>query len=62
MKTTLDYKKDFLCVLTESEISNGPRGAVLVKEWHPINKAEEAEVRTLIGRPVTQAIQTKEFT
>ena len=24
MKTTLDYKKDFLCVLTESEVSDGP--------------------------------------
>ena len=54
MKTTLDYKKDFLCVLTESEISDGSRGAVLVKEWHPVHKAEEAEVRTLEGRPVTE--------
>src|ERR1700720_2245005 len=54
MKTILDYKKDFLCILTESEISDGPRGGVLVKEWHPINKAEEAEVRTLVGRPVTE--------
>ena len=54
MKTILDCKKDFLCVLTESEISHGPRGAVLVKEWHPIHKAEEPEVRTLLGRPVTE--------
>jgi hypothetical protein len=54
MKPILDYKKDFLCILTESEISDGPRGGVLVKEWHPINKAEEAEVRTLVGRPVTE--------
>ena len=54
MKTSLDYKKDFLCVLTESEISDGSRGAVLVREWHPIHKAEEAEVRTLVGRPVTE--------
>src|SRR5271155_3821157 len=53
MKTTLDYKKDFLCVLKESEISDGPRGAVLVKAWHPVHAAEEAEVRTLVGRPVT---------
>ena len=55
MKTTLDYKKDFLCVLTEFETSDGPRGAVLVREWHPVHRAEEAEVRTLIGRPVTEA-------
>jgi hypothetical protein len=54
VKTVLDYKKNFLYVLTESEISDGPRGGVLVKEWHPINKAEEAEVRTLVGRPVTE--------
>ena len=54
MKTILDYKKNFLCVLTESEISDGPRGAVLVREWHPVHAAEEAEVRTLVGRPVTQ--------
>ena len=54
MKTSLDHKKDFLCVLTESEISDGPRGAVLVREWHPVHAAEEAEVRTLVGRPVTE--------
>ena len=54
MKTILDYRKDFLCVLTESEISDGPRGAVLVREWHPVHAAEEAEVRTLVGRPVTE--------
>ena len=54
MKTSLDYKKNFLCVLTESEISDRPRGAVLVREWHPVHAAEEAEVRTLVGRPVTE--------
>jgi hypothetical protein len=51
MKTTLDHKKDFLCVLTESEASDGPRGAVLVREWHPVHAADEAEVRTLVGAP-----------
>jgi hypothetical protein len=51
VKTTLDYKKDFLCVLTELEISEGPHGAVLVKEWHPVHAAEESEVRTLVGPP-----------
>ena len=55
IKTTLDYKKHFLCVLTESEISEGLRGVALVKEWHPVHAAEEAEVRTLVGRPVTAA-------
>jgi hypothetical protein len=55
MKTTLDYKKHFLCVLTELEISDRRRGAVLVKEWHRVHAAEEAEVQTLVGRPVTAA-------
>jgi hypothetical protein len=55
VKTILDHKKDFLCVLTESEISDGPNGAVLVRKWHPVHAAEEAEVRTLVGRPVTEA-------
>jgi hypothetical protein len=53
MKTSLDYKRDFLCVLTESEISKGPCGAVLVREWRAVHAAEDAEVRTLVGRPVT---------
>ena len=25
-----------------------------MKEWHPVHAAEEAEVRTLVGRPVTE--------
>ena len=62
MKTTLDCKKEFLCVLTESEISHGPRGAIPVKEWHPVHAAEEAEVRTLAGAQLPRSIQTKEFT
>jgi hypothetical protein len=55
VKTTLDYKKDFLCVLTESEISECPGGMVLVREWHRVHAAEEAEVRTLVGRSLTAA-------
>ena len=47
MKTILDHRKNLLCVLTESEISDGPRGAVLVREWRAV-------VRTLLGRPVTE--------
>ena len=54
MKTILDHRKNFLCVLTESEISDGARGSVLVREWHPVHVAEEGEVQTLVGRPVTQ--------
>jgi hypothetical protein len=55
MKTSLDYKNRCLCVLTESEISDEPRDAVLVREWHAVHAAEEAEVRTLVGRPVAEA-------
>ena len=54
MKTTLDYKKNFLCVLTESKISYEAGGAVLVREWHAVHAADEAEVRTLVGRPITE--------
>ena len=54
MKSILDYKKDFLCVLTESKTLDRPGGTVLVREWHAVHAAEEAEVRTLMGRPVTQ--------
>ena len=54
MKTILDHRKNFLCVLTECEVLDGPRGAVLVREWHPVHAAEEAEVRTLVGRRVTE--------
>jgi hypothetical protein len=45
----LDYKKGFLCILTESEISHRSRGTVTLKEWHPVHAAEEPEVRTLVG-------------
>jgi hypothetical protein len=55
MKGRLDYRKNFLCILIESEMSDGARGAMLVREWHPVHAAEEAEVRSLLGRPVTEA-------
>jgi hypothetical protein len=53
-KTTLDYKKGSLCVLTETAISDRARRAVLVRVWHSVHDADEAEVRTLLGRPVTE--------
>jgi len=62
MKTILDYKKNSLCVLTESEISDGPRGAVPVREWHSVHAAEEAEVRRWWDAQSPRPIQTKEFT
>ncbi len=59
MKSSLNHKKDFLCVLAEYSASNGPHTAVLVREWYPIYRADEAEVRTLLGRPVTQVDSTE---
>ncbi len=30
-----------------------PAGSVLLKQWYPLHRANEAEVRALLGRPVT---------
>ena len=53
MKTTLGYKKNFLCVLSQYEVLHG-HAHTLVKEWYPVHRAEEAEVRTQLGRPLTE--------
>jgi hypothetical protein len=55
MQTRLDYKRDFLCVLSEFEVSDGKHGRMLMKEWYPVYAAERAEARSLVGRPVTAA-------
>src|SRR5215472_4891564 len=52
MKTNLDYKTDFLCVVAASEVADGPRGRMLVRQWYPIYPVEEAAARPLMGRPV----------
>jgi hypothetical protein len=54
VKSILDFKNGFLCVLTESDISDGLYRVNRAKEWHPIHVAKESEVRTLIGRPVSE--------
>jgi hypothetical protein len=59
MKTILDYKRNSLCVMTESELSDGPHGRCFMKEWYPVHAAEEAEARALVGRPLT-AIDSEE--
>ena len=53
MKTTLDYKNDFLCVLAQYEVLHG-RARTSVKEWYPVYQADEAEVRTQLGKPLTE--------
>src|ERR1700722_13498025 len=52
-KTSLDYKRQFLCVLSEFELPNGRNTDTLVKEWHPVYPTAEVEVQALVGRPVT---------
>src|SRR5258705_11018644 len=58
-KTRLDYKRDFLCILSEFEVADGRHSRTLVKEWYPVHAAEEAEARALVGRPLT-AIDSEE--
>ena len=53
MKSTLDYRDGHLCILNESEpgASVGcPHGSV--REWYAVREAAEAEMTTLLGRPV----------
>jgi ERF superfamily len=53
MQTSLDYKSDFLCVVSEFEVPDGRHSRTLVKEWYPVHPADEAEARAFVGRPVT---------
>src|SRR5262249_4293645 len=53
MKTCLDYRKDFLCVLANYEVLQG-QTETSVKEWYPVRPANKAEAATLVGRPVTE--------
>jgi hypothetical protein len=55
MKSSLDYKNKFLCVLSESEGLNGS----LLREWYPVCKGSRAEVETLCGRPLTNVNPTE---
>ncbi|MGO9452436.1 MAG: ERF family protein [Candidatus Binataceae bacterium] len=53
-KAILDHRDGHLCVLNESEVgesrARGPYGSN--REWYAVREATEAEVATLIGRPV----------
>ena len=51
MKTTLEYKDDFLYVVEEKD------GATGAKKWFPISRTDYAEVQELLGRPVTSVNQ-----
>src|ERR1019366_7674068 len=56
MKSTLDYLNGHLCILNESErgasSSAGAPGSI--REWYAVREAAEAEVATLVGRPLTR--------
>jgi len=51
MKTSLGYRKNFLCVVIESRA----RGGSLIRKWYPIREANLAEVRPLLGRELVAA-------
>ena len=55
MKFSLDHRRNFFCVLTESEIQTRQQTCVLLRQWYPIQRTEEPEVRTLLGRPLTKS-------
>jgi hypothetical protein len=53
MKSTLDYRKNFLCVLAQYEVLHEQTQA-WVKEWYPIREADEPGVATFVGRALTE--------
>ena len=54
MKTSLDYTRDRLCVLAQYEVLDGRRPGTRVREWYPVRPPDEAEIRPLLGRPVSE--------
>ncbi len=49
----LAYREGFLCVLGERGSTQSSESTT-AKLWYPIREAEETEVLTLLGRPVTE--------
>src|SRR5258708_5055451 len=56
MKSSLDYLNGRLCILNESELgASSPGGALKsIREWYAVRETAEAEVATLVGRPVSR--------
>ena len=50
MNPRLDYRDGFLCVLAESVAPDQS----LTKAWYPVRAAEQVEVQTLLGCPLTE--------
>ncbi len=61
MKFSLDYLNGHLCILNESELGASRPVDSLgnIREWYAVREAAEAEVATLVGRPVTR-VESKE--
>ncbi len=61
MKSTTDYRDGHLCILNESEpdASSPGDGPGSIREWYAVREAAEAEVTTLVGRPVTRVESEK---
>jgi hypothetical protein len=53
IRSRLVYKNGFLCVLGECRAAEGSEPAK-AKLWYPIRAAYEAEILTIVGRPVTE--------
>lgn len=53
MKNWLDYRQQFLCVVAEFDVLDGPNTRTLLRQWYPVRQAEQVEVEPLIGRPLT---------
>jgi hypothetical protein len=56
MKSTLDYLNGHLCIVNESELDARSLGIPQksIREWYAVRRAAEAEVATLLGRPVNR--------
>ena len=49
----LGYRDGFLCVVAERSGPDGPQSKT-VRLWYPVREAEQAEVLTLVGRPLAE--------
>jgi len=58
IKTRLGYRDGLVCVVAERWCQEGLQPKTL-RLWYPVREADEAETRTLEGRPVTE-IDSKE--
>jgi len=53
IRSRLAYRNGFLCVLGECGAAKGSEPTT-AKLWYPVRAAHEAEIQTLVGRPVIE--------